>query len=309
MNKKVLTLCAGFLLAGNAVAFAQTEFATSTLSSASSGYAIQKAFFEQDGEIYVDESDAVGNPLFPAVSPFAINTTNGAKPITELTKVNDENGNTPEDKYFQFVVSDPNKNDQIEDGREVLTMVWVNDNGTGNQGHYELQVEDVNNANIPDNRIILDRTLWKVTVKKETSGAGTTLYYTLQNKATDAIMQMSYSGEKPAAGKAIELQTKTIVAGQTQWRWAEGENATVPSANDDDVDAVLQGVFSAQFDNGTTLVLAGRGDGTHTVVPILINSNDMTRFMGCSSTSGFDTYYYPITFEAWEANPIILTAD
>ena len=309
MNKKVLTLCAGFLLAGNAVAFAQKEFKTSTLTSASNGYAIQKAFFEQDDEIYVDESDAVGNPLFPAVSPFAINTTNGAKPITELTKVNGEDGNTPEDKYFQFVVSDPDKSDQIEGGREVLTMVWVNDNGAGNQGHYELQVEDVNNANIPDNRIILDRTLWKVTVKKETSGAGTTLYYTLQNKATDAIMQMSYSGEKPAAGEAIELPTKTIVAGQTQWRWAEGENATVESANDDDVEAVLQGVFSAQFDNGTTLVLAGKGDRTHTVVPILINSNDMTKFMKATSTSGFDTYYYPITFEAWEANPIILTAD
>ena len=307
MNKKVLTLCAGFLLAGNAVAFAQKEFKTSTLTSASNGYAIQKAFFEQDDEIYVDESDAVGNPLFPAVSPFAINTTNGAKPITELTKVNGEDGNTPEDKYFQFVVS--GLAEEGKEGREVLTMVWVNDNGAGNQGHYELQVEDVNNANIPDNRIILDRTLWKVTVKKETSGAGTTLYYTLQNKATDAIMQMSYSGEKPAAGKAIALDSKTIVAGQTQWRWAEGENATVESANDNNVEAVLQGVFSAQFDNGTTLVLAGKGDGTHTVVPILINSNDMTKFMKATSTSGFDTYYYPITFEAWEANPIILTAD
>ena len=300
MNKKVLTLCAGLLLVGGVNAWGQVTFVDATHATPD-GYQIQKTFFEQAGEIHLDESSAVDNNAFPTVSPFAINTTNGAQPIAKLGKVNAG----AEDQYFQFVVgglATANK------GCEVLTMIWVNDGAAGTQGHYELQVENVQNANIKKNRILLDRTLWKVSVEKETSGSGTTLYYTLQNKATDAILQFSYAGEKPGAGEAIELTSKTIKAGQTKWRWAAGENATVDSQNESSR-KVLQGVFSAQFDNGTTLVLAGKGDGGYTVVPILINSNDYDSFMRATSTSGFDTYYFPITFEAWEANPIILTAD
>ncbi|OUO52699.1 hypothetical protein B5F77_07395 [Parabacteroides sp. An277] len=311
MNKKVLTLCAGFLLAGNAVAFASVFGTTSTQVKPTTGYSIQEALFKQNGVISVDNSDAVAGKnasFFPSVSPFAISVAHGANPITELEHINGKE----ESRYFQFVVGD-----KTSAGKEVLTMVWVADNnvtGNANQGHYELQVENVENANIPNNRILLDRTLWKVTVKKETAGAGNTLYYTLQNKATDAILQLTIGSDKPEANKAIALDP-TVVAGQTQWRWAQGENATQPSTFDGTAaPRVLQGVFSAQFDNGTTLVLAKAvKNNVTTFKPILINSNDETAFL--RSTIGFadatdkDTKYFPVTFESWEANPILLTAD
>ena len=311
MNKKVLTLCAGFLLAGNAVAFA-TVFGGSTSGAVAptTGYTIQNATFTTEGVISADESDAVDEMRFPTVSPFPVNTTYGAKPIAELKHVN---GDIAEDQYFQFVVSgDPQGNGH--EGKEVLTMVWVND--TKNQGHYELQVENVLNANILSNRIILDRTLWKVTAKKETAGAGNTLYYTLQNKATDAILQLSISDATPIAGiggdaKEVELK---IVAGQTQWRWAEGEKAAtgVNSRNDSSVDAILKNQFSAQFSNGTTLYLVKKtenGTNNSKLTGLLLNS---TYGFGLgnptlTATNG-DKYQY-VEFEGWEANPIILTAN
>ncbi|OUO51945.1 hypothetical protein B5F77_09415 [Parabacteroides sp. An277] len=307
MNKKVLTLCAGFLLAGNAVAFA-TVFGGSTSGAVAptTGYTIQNATFTTEGVISADESDAVDNLRFPTVSPFPVNTTYGAKPIAELKHVN---GDIAEDQYFQFVVSgDPQGNGH--EGKEVLTMVWVND--TNNQGHYELQVENVLNANIRSNRILLDRTLWKVTAKKETSGAGNTLYYTLQNKATDAILQLSISSAKDVAitgvdAKEVELK---IVAGQTQWRWAEGERAATTSRNDLGKE-VLKNQFSAQFSNGTTLFLVKKTDtnGNSKLTGLLLNSNlgFGPAYSQLTATNG-DKYQY-VEFEGWEANPIILTAD
>ena len=304
MNKKVLTLCAGFLLAGNAVAFAG-NFTLDPVKDA--GYKIQGGTFSHEAIISVDESSAVDNLMFPTVSPFPVTTKYGAKPITELKYVN---GDVAEDQYFQFVVSDSGS-----EGKEVLTMVWVNDNTA--QGHYELQVESVSNANIPSNRIILDRTLWKVTAKKETAGAGNTLYYTLQNKATDAILQVSISDAKTivgAGGDAKEVELK-IVAGQTQWRWAEGEKAAtgVNSAVDNTVTAILRDQFSAQFSNGTTLYLAKKvlTDNTTTLTGLLVNSNypfDAANSI-TGSVNGVSATYKYIEFEGWEANPIILTAD
>ena len=301
MNKKVLTLCAGFLLAGSSVAFAESF----TLKAGDTGYAIQGGQFSFEGVINVDESSAVSNPLFPAVSPFAVTTANGAKPIVELENVN----GTADSRYFQFVVGSPSAS-----GKEVLTMVWVKDGS--NQGHYELQVESVSNANILSNRIILDRTLWKVTAKKETTGAGNTLYYTLQNKATDAILQVSTSNAKSIAGipdaKEVELK---IVAGQTQWRWAEGEKAAsgVGSRVDNTVTSILKDQFSAQFSNGTTLYLAKKtaaGSSAVTLTGLLLNSNatfDESLTTGLVATNG--DKYEAVVFESWEANPIILTAD
>ena len=315
MNKKVLTLCAGLVLAGSVNVWA-TDFTENIANN--DGYTINEALFKQAGIIQIDNSAAVAGAnkaYFPAVSPFAINVSHGAKPIVELENVNGKE----EARYFQFVVGGFDSKDKTTKGVEVLTMVWVADNnitGNADQGHYELQVENVQNANIPSNRIILDRTLWKVTVKKETGGAGNTLYYTLQNKATDAILQLTIGSEKPKANEAIALNP-TVVAGQTQWRWAQGENATQPSTIDaTNAKQVLQGVFSAQFDNGTTLVLAKavKGSGANAVTtfkPILINSNDETKFMGGTGFVDADdeeTKYYPVTFESWEANPILLTA-
>ena len=244
MNKKVLTLCAGFLLASNVTTFGEVF----RLTTADAGYQAVGGTFSNEGVISRDESSAVGNMAFPTVSPFAVKTGNGAKPITELKHVN---GNIAEDQYFQFVVGDSGS-----EGKEVLTMVWVKDNN-GGQGHYELQVENVAMANIPSNRIILDRTLWKVTAKKETLGAGNTLYYTLQNKATDAILQISIADATDIGNGAKEVELN-IVAGQTQWRWAEGEKAVagMPSKFDPTgAPKVLQNQFSAQFSNGTTLYL------------------------------------------------------
>ena len=305
MNKKVLTLCAGFLLAGSSVAWGGVFNATTDDTNA--GYAIQGGTFSHAGVISVDESSAVSNLMFPTVSPFPVTTKYGAKPITELKYVN---GDVAEDEYFQFVVSDSGS-----EGKEVLTMVWVNDNTA--QGHYELQVESVSNANIPSNRILLDRTLWKVTAKKETAGAGNTLYYTLQNKATDAILQVSISDAKTivgAGGDAKEVELK-IVAGQTQWRWAEGEKAAtgVNSAVDNTVTAILRDQFSAQFSNGTTLYLAKKvlTDNTTTLTGLLVNSNypfDAANSI-TGSVNGVSATYKYIEFEGWEANPIILTAD
>ena len=300
MNKKVLTLCAGFLLAGSSVAFAQTKFVETTHATPD-GYAIQKTLFEQNNTILVDESNAVSHPeYFPTVSPFPVTTEYGAKPITELKYIN---GDVAEDQYFQFVVGEAGSN-----GQEVLTMVWVNDDAK--QGHYRLQVENVSNANIPANRILLDRTLWKVTVKKETSGAGTTLYYTLQNKATDAILQLSTANATKLTDEISVIEDLEIVSGQTQWRWAKGEVASEASVIDTDVDEVLKDQLSAQFNNGTTLYLARKvKPGTSTeFVAVLLNSNKPFNTDADAITVG-EYKYMPLQFEGWEANPIILTAD
>ena len=313
MNKKVLTLCAGLVLAGSANVWAEKFVQTSV----SNGYQIQTAFFVQENVVSVDNTTAVNDAnkgLFPTVSPFAVSVANGAKPISELEYVNGKE----ESRYFQFVVGEQGDGSDEKRGLDVLTMVWVGaTDNLGNpiqaQGHYELQIENVANANIPENRILLDRTLWKVTVEKETAGAGNTLYYTLQNKATDAILQLTIDDEKPAAQKAKAV-APTIVAGQTQWRWAQGEKATVGSKVDltANVGPVLQGVFSAQFDNGTVLVLAKKEqDSKAYFTPVMLNSNDLPTFLktGLKDENNDRITYKAVTFESWEANPIILTAD
>ena len=287
MNKKVLTLCAGLLLAGNAATFA-TVFSTPT-----TGYQIKQVTFSQAGVIKVDESSAVGKMEFPTVSPFAITTANGAKAISELESVNGD----ADSRYFQFVVSDA-----TSAGKEVLTMVWVKE--SNNQGHYELQVENVENANIKNNRILLDRTLWKVTATK--LNGTNTLVYQLQNKATDAILQLAISNAQDM-GNGVSEVPLTIVAGQTDWRWAKGQkaDATSTSANGGG-EVVLKDQITAQFDNGTTLYLVKKVNGSSqaSLGAILMNS---TRSFTASVSAGTNTYS-PLTFEAWEANPIILTA-
>ena len=305
MNKKVLTLCAGLLLAGNSVAFGEVFRVT----SADAGYQAVGGTFSYEGVISRDQSSAVGRMEFPTVSPFAIKTDNGAKPITELKHVN---GNVAEDQYFQFVVGAADPAASTASGKEVLTMVWVKDND-GGQGHYELQVENVENANIPSNRIILDRTLWKVTANK-LSGTNT-LVYQLQNKATDAILQISIEGASDISGvNGAKEVTLEIVAGQTQWRWAEGEKAAAGTSSAIQANTpVLQNQFSAQFSNGTTLYLAKKFVGGTSspsavkLVGLLLNSN-LTFDRNNPITASNGDIYYSVNFEAWEANPIILTA-
>ena len=238
----------------------------------------------------VDGSSMKGKSAFPNVSPFAIQKANGAKPIQALEYAGTKKA---EDKYFQFVVSESGN----DAGKHVLTMVFVN-------GQYQVQIENVANANFSDNQIKLDRTLWKVTAHKD--AAGTTLYYELQNKATDAILQLSTTPVSTAAStKGFQEVALNVVAGQTDWRWAKGDVATVTSTVDASAGAVLVDALTAQFSNGTTLHLMTKTKGSVVTLGALIgNSNadpDGERVNGAT--------FKTLTFEAWEANPILLTAE
>ena len=322
MNKKVLTLCAGLVLAGSANVWAENYFTLT--GTEATNYSIVdltpgKYVFNQEDVIQKDNSSMVGNrDMFPTVSPWALSIANGGSPISELDNVN----GTPDSRYFQFVVS--GQTAAKGGGSELLTMVWV-DNGAG-QGHYEIQIENVGNANIPSNRIVLDRTLWKVTAEKDP--AGTTLYYTLQNKATDAILQLSTSKVVRQGTTSSDVDVKEValevVAGQTDWRWAKGEKAAASEKSSFETDApVLKDQLTAQYSNGTTLYLVKktrivRGQSTVSLGAILVNSTATFSSTGFSiivsedvnGTSTDVTYkYQPLTFEGWEANPIILTAD
>ena len=251
-----------------------------------------------------DNASSRGNSLFPAVSPFKLSTVYGAKGISSLAHVDGK----ADGRYFQFVVGGVGTT-----GTEVLTMVWVDKTGTmGNggtvtnagsvDGRYMVQIENVQNANIPDNRITLDRTLWKVTAQKD--AAGTVLYYQLQNKATEAILQFS-TNNIVVSGTDVAEVALTVVDGQTTWRWADGQVAAQTSVVDATAGNVLQNQLRAQYSNGKTLYLAKKVEsGKTTLAGILLNSNKVFT----SETIGAATYT-PITFEGWEANPIILTAD
>ena len=295
MNKKVLTLCAGLVLASSVNVWG------TVFSTAATGYTIKDGVFDINGVIQVDDNTAKSNMLFPTVSPYAVKTANGAIPISELENVNGD----ADSRYFQFVVSEKSSSK----GEEVLTMVWVNN--VAGQGHYEIQVENVKNANITNNRIILDRTLWKVTAEKDP--AGTTLYYTLQNKATDAILQLSTSASavinegKDADDDDVKEVKLEVVAGQTDWRWAKGEKATASSESSNDAgQIVLQDQLTAQYSNGTTLYLVKKTkDNKVSLGAIILNSTK--EFTSAITVNGVK--YEPLTFEGWEANPIILTAD
>ena len=288
MNKKVLTLCAGLLLAGGANAWGQIDVSAGSYPSRiNTSFKIPQVTTSTFNYFFEDESSMTSKSAFPNVSPFAIKKANGAEPIRAL-----ENAGTQkaEDKYFQFVVSEST-------GTHVLTMVFVD-------GKYQLQVENVANANFPDNPIKLDRTLWKVTAHKD--AAGTTLYYELQNKATDAILQLATDPKEvdPSNADFYEADIK-IVAGQTDWRWAKGEAASVTSTVDPTAGKVLVDELSAQFSNGKTLYLAKKVKGSKISLGAVVG-NSNTAF---SSTSISGATFTPIKFEAWEANPILLTAE
>ncbi len=291
MNKKVLTLCAGLLLAGGVNAWGQIDVSAGSYPSGiNTSFEIPRVTTSTFNYFFEDESSMTSKSAFPNVSPFAIKKANGAKPIQAL-----ENAGTQkaEDKYFQFVVSEST-------GTHVLTMVFVD-------GKYQLQVENVANANFPDNPIKLDRTLWKVTAHKD--AAGTTLYYELQNKATDAILQLSTTPISAANSNGFAEASLEIVAGQTDWRWAKGESASVTSTVDAPAGKVLVDQLSAQFSNGTTLYLAQKKTGSvYSLGAIVGNSN--TSFAAVADKQIIGTAEFtPIKFEAWEANPILLTAE
>lgn len=314
MNKKFSILMAAAMLATGVNGWAQVTISDGN-TAGNGKYTVQKTTYDQ---FVLDEASSRGNDLFPTVSPFKIAREYGAKPITSLKRVNGQ----ADGRYFQFATS----------ANEVLTMVWVKNkgsmkaDGSGPEptntslgaGHYEVQIENLNNANVPSNRITLDRTLWKVTANKD--AAGTVLYYTLQNKATEAILQLSVDNViGKVTGKTgygeIPLE---IVNGQTNWRWSDGQVATQASTIETAVTAVLQERLRAQYNNGFTIYLAKKTiqgvGGKTTLGAIKINSTEpfsdpTTHSFTVEYEDGVKADFTPITFEGWEANPIILTAD
>ena len=301
MNKRFSTLMAAAMLATGVNGWAQVTIDQGVKLPANQSYTVQAASAGFNRFIQ-DNASSRSNDAFPAVSPFKLSRVYGAKPISSLANVN----GIADGRYFQFVVGEGSDSK----GTELLTMVWVNKKGVmgngesvtgaeGVNGKYMVQVEDVRNANIPTNRITLDRTLWKVTAQKD--AAGTVLYYQLQNKATEAILQFSTENIVASTTDAAEIAL-TVVDGQTTWRWADGQDAAELSKID--VCDVLQNQLRAQYNNGKTLYLAKKTEsGKVTLAGLLLNSNK--KFT--SVTIGNATYT-PITFEGWEANPIILTA-
>ena len=343
MNKKVLTLCAGLLLAGSATAWGQVIIpAWDDIKSGNGAYTVQTDGYAKFNQFVRDDASSRTDSRFPAVSPFAIKTAYGAKPISELQHTD----GTSDGRYFQFVVGDiPGLGDRMNvdnKGTDILTMVWVdtkgeltdNDRFKNNEsssvaGHYEIQIENVNNANVPNNRIALDRTLWKVTAHKDQVG-GTTLYYELQNKGSQMLLQLGRDNIVRKAGEnatyhgdeieAYEIGL-TVVSGQTNWRWAAAEKSAVTSDIEDDL-KVLKNTMSAQYDNNMTVHLARKvtqvGNGKHVITLGAIRMNSSLDFEDADdvvtiSYTNADNEtvtekYYPISFEGWEANPIILTA-
>lgn len=309
MNKKFSTLIAATMLATGVNGWAQVTI-DATNTAGNGRYTVQSNVFDR---FVWDEATSRANDAFPAVSPFDIAKAYGAKPITVLNRVDGQ----ADGRYFQFATS----------ANEVLTMVWVASEGQMNatgdgftrkvslgdgNGHYEVQIENLNNANVPSNRITLDRTLWKVTANKD--AAGTVLYYTLQNKATEAILQLSIDNTVGLGDKvgSAEISLK-IVNGQTNWRWSDGQSATQPSVIDGSVPAVLQERLRAQYNNGSTIYLAKKTFGgkvtlgavkVNSTVPFAVAADKITVTYPDGNTAEFE----PITFEGWEANPIILTA-
>ena len=255
MNKKVLTLCAGLLLAGSSVAFAaaNTEYLVGTATpGAVSGYTFV-SMTDGFNQFTADQSSWASNDNFPHVSPFPILEKYGAKPIAELENANTEQS---EGKYFQFVVGSSaaidGKKDKLGDGTEVLTMVWVADAAENGAGHYELEIENVSNANAGvdgvNKGIILDRTLWKVTAYKDGT---TTLKYTLQNKASQAIIQLDINDVKADVNADVQEVNLKIANGETKWRWAAGETASLGSSvgqtRANNGSKVLQGQMAIRF--------------------------------------------------------------
>ena len=309
MNKKVLTLCAGLLLAGSATAWGQEVINAGDFAGIGDIYTVQGDGYGTFNQFVRDDASSRTDSKFPAVSPFAIKTAYGAKPISELQHVD----GVSDGRYFQFVLGkvlagttngEYSPSIQGEKGTEILTMVWVEDNTT-EKGHYEIQIENVQNANVPTNRIALDRTLWKVTAHKDP--AGTTLYYELQNKGSQMLLQLGIDNLVSDAigdfGGAQEVKLE-IVSGQTNWRWAAAEKSAVDSDIEDEL-KVLKNRMSAQYDNNMTLHLARKKKGD-VVTLSAIRMNSSVIFNKVITIDG--AQFYPISFEGWEANPIILTA-
>ncbi|WP_455637451.1 DUF6383 domain-containing protein [Parabacteroides sp.] len=226
----------------------------------------------------VDE--AVWPDEAPFVSPYAVQMANGAKPIVALEKVG-----SVETRYFQFIVG----SGENGDGTRALTMIWKKAT-PAKAAHYELALENltrVNEAVSPSKpgRVQLERTLWEVRAKRYSNSP--VLYYTLINKASQLPLQLSKNGG------SVE-----IVSGSTDWLWADGAQAPAGSASAFDAAAtkILKNVIRAAVDNTSTIYLV-ENTTTHDVeISTPMNSNAPAPANA-------------ITFEAWEANPIVLTAD
>ena len=119
MNRKFSTLMAIAMLATGANGWAQVRI--DAASTTTDGYTVRAsaagALFNQ---FVQEDASSRGNKLFPAVSPFELKTTYGAKPISSLQHVN----GVADGRYFQFAISESfhAASAVAGDGKEVLTM-------------------------------------------------------------------------------------------------------------------------------------------------------------------------------------------
>ena len=306
MNKKVLTLCAGLVLASSVNVWAAdfgttargTGYFVSTETSTETP-ALYQAIAGANFDAWKYDKSSWNRTDFPKVSPYAVNVTNGGKPITELENTQGET----DSRYFQLVVGTNGTG-----GQEVLTMVW-----TGSA--YELQVENVTNANFSNNPIQLDRTLWEVRATKDP--VSTVVYYQLINKASNMALQLSTTNVKTittaTVGKTYKEVGLEIVNGQTNWRWADGGVSSDANA--------LRNMIRAAFSDTETVYLVQKTidktgddlDGKKVLSAIVANSNENLTVNSQVTAVTVDgdaetSVYKVISFEAWEANPIVLTA-
>lgn len=223
----------------------------------------------------------------PFVSPYTIKKSHGARPITALRNVG-----AVESRYFQLIAGGT-KDETSDEGGLALTMVWKKASGT-TPAHYELALERLTNTHDvpgkPDSRVRLERTLWEVRAKRYPNSPA--LYYTLINKASQLPLQISKTDLDDAG-----YGSPAIVNGSTDWLWADGaEAASSDGSNvDPSIPQVLQNYIRAAIDD------------THTIY--LVQERNTQDVQIKRQNSNLPAPGNAIRFEAWEANPIVLTAE
>ncbi|MDD7632833.1 MAG: DUF6383 domain-containing protein [Parabacteroides sp.] len=231
--------------------------------------------------------DQAGWPTGSAfVAPYAVLPSNGAIPVAKWLNVN----NGAEANYVQLVVG--KVDGTAGDGTKALTMVWRKESTPGaNDGHYELALEDltkVGDQTTADARVYLERTLWQVVAKKYANSP--VVYYQLINKASQLPLQVAFDNEGDAAD-GID-----VITGSIDWMWSDGATASVSSSL----------IASTPIHQG--VLRASDAEAQNTVYLVADNTTpSYVKTVTQNATAAAPTN--AIVFEAWEANPIVLTAE
>ncbi|MGM9760639.1 MAG: DUF6383 domain-containing protein [Parabacteroides sp.] len=211
------------------------------------------------------------------VAPYAILPTNGAIPATKWLNVN----NGAEANYVQLVAGKLGAT--AGDGKLALTMVWRAATTT-TEAHYELALEDLTSTT---DRVKLERSLWQVVAKKYSNSP--VVYYQLINKASQLPLQVAFDNETGSATNGVD-----VITGSIDWMWSDGANASVASNITGLTDIVHQGILRASDAAANTTVYLVNETGNYV----------STKVQNATAAAPTDA----IVFEAWEANPIVLTA-